>query len=293
VTCSILVALVLLAACSLRPLCAGQETLTPETLARLYARPTNFFAETVLLKPLEIEPARPFLTLAPLLLLQAMPPFPPNQFGMLSPSNGSLHLDTQRPTIYAALDTLELGPGKTRPRCTYLWCYPASEGAATLTRLRLQGVRITLDSQGRPAVWEVMADSSGARLLFVSESIESAAATRYGKVLPGRRYAIEQSLAERPNAVVARILDDGPVPMGPLVYLEAATGDVSTVLCRCMPAQARTVTQTRMCEVLPFAAHEDLLLQVLAQMKSKLAYWPREDSRALKLDAWLRLPDTW
>jgi hypothetical protein len=293
VTGSTLSALVLLAACSLRTLCADQEALTREALARLYARPTNFFAEALLLKPLEIETARPFLTLAPLLLVQAMPPLPPNQFGMLSLSNGSLHLDTQRPAIYAALDTLELGPGKTHPRCTYLWCYPASEGAATLTRLRLQGVRITLDSQGRPAVWEVLADSSCARLLFVSESLESAAATRHGKALPGRRYAIEQSLAEHPRALVARLLDDGPIPMGPLVYLEAGTGDVSTVLCRCMPAQARTVTQTRTCEVLPFAEHEDLLLRVLAQMKSKLAYWPGEDSRALKLDAWLRLPDVW
>ena len=37
--------------------------------------------------------------------------------------------------------------------------------------------------------------------------------------------------------VVARVLADGPMAMGPFVYLTEPGLEVTTLLCRCMPAQ--------------------------------------------------------
>ena len=78
----------------------------------------------------------------------------------------------------------------------------------------MQGIRITLNSAGQPAIWEVLADGSGAELIFVSQSLEAAALAEFGKPLPGRRYAIERSVEEAPSVVVARVIDDGPMAHG-------------------------------------------------------------------------------
>jgi hypothetical protein len=48
---------------------------------------------------------------------------------------------------------------------------------------------MTLRSDGHPLVWEPLADSSGLRLLYVSESLEAAARTTLGEPLPGRAFA--------------------------------------------------------------------------------------------------------
>jgi hypothetical protein len=81
-------------------------------------------------------------------------------------------------------------------------------------------------------------------LLFVSEPTEAAARARFKSVLPPRLFAVERGFAEAPAAVVARVLEEGPVPMGPVVYTGAA-GDVGTVICRCMPAQAQRLSGQR------------------------------------------------
>ena len=107
-----------------------------------------------------------------------------------------------------------------------------------------QGIRITLDARSQPAAWEVLTDTSGLRLIFVSQSLEAAAAAEFGKPLQGRRYAIERDLGQAPGVVVPRVVDDGPVAMGPIVYLCEGTRNVSTVICRCMPAQTGDSTQS-------------------------------------------------
>ena len=66
----------------------------------------------------------------------------------------------------------------------------------------------------------------------------------YPAPLPGRRFWVERAVADTPGVVVARILEDGPTPMGPIVYLKSVSRDVSTVICRCMNAQASEVVGT-------------------------------------------------
>jgi hypothetical protein len=148
----------------------------------------------------------------------------------------------------------------------------------------VQGVRLTLNSVGRPAIWEVLEDSSGAGLVFVSQSLEAAAAARFGKALPGRRFAIERSTQAAPKVVVARVIDDGPVGMGPIVYLSAGTRTVSTLICRCMPAQVKTLRTTAAYDLLPLPAIPRDLLPLTP------GFWPGDVATDNRLEKWLRLP---
>ena len=55
-----------------------------------------------------------------------------------------------------------------------------------------------------------------------------------------------------PDVVVARIIDDGPVPMGPYVYLNALPSRaVTTALCRCSPSQVEAFIETRYYDLRP------------------------------------------
>ena len=155
-----------------------------------------------------------------------------------------------------------------------------------------QGIRVTLNSAGQPVIWEVLAIAPGAEPIYVSRSLEAAAVAEFGQPLPGRHYAIERSLEEVPNVIVARIIDDGPVAMGPVVYLSAGTRAVATLICRCMTAQAKRLLGTSAYDLLPFptTAAQPLLTQAKALAKEETAFWPGDPPSSAQLEKRLRLP---
>lgn len=152
----------------------------------------------------------------------------------------SLHFSEGRATLQ----------GRCYTQWTYRWRLDLAPDG-TVRPSPWQGIRITLNAAGAPVIWEVLRDSSGASLVFVARSLETAAQRDFGAPLPGRRYAIERAVAEAPEVVVARVIEDGPVPMGPIVHLRATTGDVSTLICRCMPPQVKELAGQGDYELLP------------------------------------------
>jgi hypothetical protein len=276
--------------------------------AEIYQRATNEFAEADFYKPAEPTTNDLSSSLAPLILQEVngekAPQSQLDRFGALSLSNGILVLDRSRPTIYWQADSTQV-QGRAHTRFSYVWGYSLGgdgakrgPGADHISRgqaesgVALQGIRITLNSTGQPAIWEVMADSSDADLIYVSRNLEAAAVAEFGQPLPGRRYTSERSPEAAPNVIVARIIDDGPVAMGPIVYLNASTRGVSTVLCRCMPAQAKRLLDTRVYDLLPFqaVAAQSLLMQARAQAGGRTAFWPGDQSIGDQLAKRLRLP---
>jgi hypothetical protein len=149
-----------------------------------------------------------------------------------------------------------------------------------------------LNSAGQPVVWEVLTDSSGTEVFFVAQSLETAARAEFGPPLPGRRYAIETSTNSAPNAVVARVIDDGPMPMGPMVYLQAGTRDVSTVICRCMAAQAKKLAGASTYELEPLLLSSAASLPSRAREQShvRTSFWLGALSSDHRLENCLRLP---
>jgi hypothetical protein len=278
--------------------------------AEVYQRATNEFAEALFFKPAEIKTGDLSFVLAPLLLQQVNgsnePLALPDRFGALSVSNGAPFLDPSHPAIYWEADTVQIR-GKAHARFCYIWCCaPGPHELAHQQRtnsvspyraepaLLLQGIRITLSAAGQPVLWEVLTDSSRAELFFVSQNLETAAAAEFGKPLPGRRYAIERSVLACPGVIVARVVDDSPLPMGPIVYLNAGTRRVSTLICRCMPAQARKLLATYTYDLLPFeiASTNSLFLQAKAVSTERLAFWPGDHADENRLEASLRLPES-
>jgi hypothetical protein len=285
--------------------------------AEVYARSTNQFAAAVFLKPATTANADLARQLAPLILQQVWDkqgsagsptgplddaaftgdvPVPSSavQQGSfhraISASNNVSSAVLPRPAVFYAADSVQVG-SRAHLRFSYEWFYAPGD-APGLRALTRQGIRITLDTRGQPAVWEVLADTSGLRLMFVSQGLEAAAAAQFGKPLPGRRYAIERSLNEAPGVIVPRVIDDGPVVMGPIVYLIEGSRDVSTLICRCMPAQVKRLVATETFDLAAFegAAVSAFLASAGAASNAPPVLWPTDDRVENRLDHCLRLP---
>ncbi len=148
-----------------------------------------------------------------------------------------------KPVILSSSSTAIVAAG-SHFQLAWSWRFAASVGLQCAHGQPLaQAVRMTLDSHGSPVIWEVLDCREGYVVVFVAKSLESAALQTYGAVLPGRRYAVERSVEEQPNVIVAGALEDGPEPMGPFVYLDD-TCRINTILCRCMPARFENAIET-------------------------------------------------
>ena len=284
----------------------------PPPFVEIYERGGLWFDSAVLFKPLETGGSNSLaFTLAPLLVQQA----PPDRdeigktlgagrtrlgqagvvsgFGSLSLSNQVLVLDREKPTIYYETDTVEL-KGRTHARFCYAWCYRIVKGVRKAGGVPLQGVRITLDSSGSPVIWEMLTDDSGLDVIFVARSLEEAARAQFGPALPGRRHSIERSVPEARTVVVARVIDDGPVAMGPIVYLNRERHSATTLICRCMPSQAKALEGTRVYDLvpMPLGTPESLLMKARMMSGSHPSFWPGSRSGHARLEKVLRLPDT-
>ena len=171
-------------------------------------------------------------------------------------AQGVVFVDSELPTVYTASGIARIA-GLPYDQRIFQWAYGSSAArqrreSTDVARDSGSGadevpmtcaVRMTLGADGFPCVWEVWSDGD-VDLLFVSASLERAAEARFGPPLSGRRYSIERAIDRAPRTVVARVLDDGPIPMGPYVYLDRAHR-VTTLLCRCMASQMREVAETR------------------------------------------------
>ncbi len=207
-------------------------------------------------------------------------------FGQVRPDGT---VDVHHPTVYYGRTTLPRADGDHR-QDLFVWVYPAAPGS---TALAVQGLRITFSIEGLPAIWEVLANDSAARLIFVAHFLEAAATRQYGVVLPGRRFAVERPVRERPDVVVARVLDDSPVPLGPIVYLTPRRA-VSTVICRCMSSQAGESTRPVPYQLLPLHRLEVDLRQHLnaaGRLDLPLAFDVDSSEQPQAFEERLRLPD--
>lgn len=247
----------------------------------LEQRATNVFAFATLLKPAGEFSADPAFLLAPLILHEAAG----SNAGPAAIDPGSFN--TPGSTLYTEMGTVAVG-GRELPQYSYVWFYGVAPGKKPGGNVRAQGVRITLDKSGQPAIWEVLRDSSGLRLLYVSAALEARAKSQFGDPLPGRSFSIERAEAEAPRAVVVRLLEDAGVVMGPIIYVtNTKERDVSAVICRCMPSQAGQLLDTGTYALLP---------DLLAREVLPPAQWPsfsvkQPSATRDTLADLLRLPD--
>jgi hypothetical protein len=194
-------------------LASGAESARIDQAAQVYALATNQFAAAIFLKPAQTTNADLAFQLAPLIIQQVpekhgspdalrdtigthglADDLPASSFVTRHSSLSSVPGTTPpQPAIWYSADSVQI-EGRMHARFSYQWSYSPASAQVGLTALPRQGIRITLDTQGQPAVWEILADTSGLRLVFVAQSLEAAAAAAFGKPLAGRRYAVERGL---------------------------------------------------------------------------------------------------
>ena len=218
--------------------CTGPEVSPPSLPAlddegrrEVYARTDLDFEAGALYKPAEGTAEGTAWALAPLLIQE------------IRPGPGKDTADPSGPTtVYYRRSSLQIG-NREYERWTYLWSHPDTESA--------QGIRMTLGEDGFPAIYEVLHDSSGARLVFVDVTLEEKAKDAFGSPLPGRRFAVEPSPEQVPDVVVGGLLESGPAPLGPFVYVWERDGNVNTVICRCMPSRVISIPNAATYDLAP------------------------------------------
>ncbi|MBA4149295.1 MAG: hypothetical protein H0X66_14365 [Verrucomicrobia bacterium] len=281
---ALLSAAILCVACGSNPNRQNTSALA-SARAQIYDRATVQFEEAAFFKPNDSWADEIGVTLAPLLMQEVKGSEPTRQqFGSLTSDGRKLAVDTNNPTLYFRKDKIWL-KGMERDQVAFLWFHNEANGIVP------QGVRITLDADGHPALWEILHDTSGVQQVFASQSLEAAASAQFGAPLPGRRSALEQSVADAPQVAVSRVISDGPLVMGPAIYLNAGNHDVATLICRCMPPQVSELVSSSLYDIADMSdpATERLVKQALRTAKSSGPNWLNEGAEETEMR--LRLPD--
>lgn len=241
------------------------------------SRARRNYSKAFVLRPVLDNVAERAAELAPLFVLEAThEPVPmPACFGPKESEAGVA--ETNRPScVYFAVSEWKHN-GRVYDQVTYLFVIPEADGRLPGS---WRGVRISLGADGFPIVWEVLTGESDDVVLFVSASFEAAARSEFGSPAPGRTFFSERPGGKAPRSEVARVLDDGPVPMGPYLYVAAEQSAIDGVLCRCMPAQFEESLgthdyQLRPVESLGTAARGALKVLDAPQSLADRLRWPK------------------
>jgi hypothetical protein len=227
---------------------SGDWTARAAAHDAIRARAEQHFANATFFKPRQTGDDSLAETLAPIIAQQV--PAEANRPELSDIPSGGDPTDTAgegHVVVYYAQSEVSLR-GHAHTQMTYLWRYPATENASW------RGVRMTLNADGSPVIWETLSSESKNACIYVAESLDRASSQAFGSPLEHRRYAVESSVQAHPHALVVRVLADGPVPMGPLVYVTAGSHEIATMLCRCMPSQVDNLTDGMWYELVPLDA---------------------------------------
>ena len=217
------------------------------------------------------------------------------RFGALvATAFGRARVDTRRATVYFRACAAELG-GAIREQIEYIWFYASPSVSNEPDATEFLILRVTLGKDGFPLVWEVddsaWRGNTDPRILFVADSLEVLAMDTFGQPLPDRRFVIERSVANAPRTVVANVFEDGPIPMGPYVYLSAKPRRVTTLLCRCSPSQVHAFDENGYYDLRPLGDIEGSLERLTSGLARRLIAGDRKTKGDERLDKALRWPD--
>jgi hypothetical protein len=263
----------------------NESPIRQEARAALVARTAIEFAEAIYYKPDEATVAE-MRRMAPLVVQQCL-----TTGGSTSIQRDASRIDSHDDSSSASVSKMFFEQSSAGLRSgsyvQYAWFWrlaPPPQTPCRPQRTAPHLVRMTLDSLGFPVIWEVLDGRTSDVIIFVAESLEAKAVAAFGPPLPGRRFSIEHGVNEQPDVTVVRLLDDGPEPMGPVVYIDAL-GRITTVLCRCMPAQFSSAAEMIEYRLEPLSAHPELgtLPDLIPQAREAGRFAPDWLDRALRL----------
>lgn len=113
------------------------------------------------------------------------------------PHHVQVNVNTSRPVVYSFTRSEAKLNGKRYPQLVYVWWYPfhpeMKKDDPAAGRINGDTLRITLDSQDRPAVFEVIQSCGCGHLIFVSQQLEEQAKAEFGAPESGKTLQIRRS----------------------------------------------------------------------------------------------------
>ncbi|MBI4579837.1 MAG: hypothetical protein HY718_09055 [Planctomycetes bacterium] len=163
-----------------------------------------------------------------------------DQFGEVyltgQPTSVQVHVNTARPVVYAYKSEAKID-GKRHPQLVYVWWFPErpemTRGDAAAGRIDGDTLRITLDSRGRPAVFEVVQGCGCGHLVFVAEHVETMARRQWGRPEERKELVVERAVGDKRDLIVAGVIAVPERDAHPVVYVKAGYHSVTAV--RCVP----------------------------------------------------------
>lgn len=243
-------------------------------------RAGQHLAHAVLYKPRNTEGMRVEQVFLPLIVMEA--------------ANANAPEPPTIESVYFNVRVTEIA-GQNFDQIEYVWMLNGKAAMAQGPCSSYRGVRITVDHDGFPLIWEALSSERGPRLLFVAESLEQEAKALFGGPRSAEAksgdggtgqekagFALEAESSGKGQVIIVAALEQGPVPMGPYVYLSAEPRwSITSILCRCSPSQVDEFVATHSYTLQPIETLESQCPDVVKKLHStppleKVLRWPRQ-----------------
>lgn len=157
-----------------------------------------------------------------------------------TPADVRVNINTSRPTVYGYTSQAKIH-GRRYTQLVYTWWYPRrpemTDSDPAAGHIDGDVLRVTLDSKGRPAIFEVVQGCGCGHLVFVAQHVEDVARCAFGKPQPGKSLVVEKDVKGKRDLIIAGTV---AVPDGeahPVVYVLAGYHEVSRIDCACRGQQ--------------------------------------------------------
>jgi len=138
----------------------------------------------------------------------------------LSADGTRANINTDQPTLYWQIEQATI-KGQPFKQLVYVFWYPRRPVGSIETGAIDGGIlRITLDKQGRPAVYEYAQTCGCYHGVFVARNIEEQAKAQYATIEPNRMHAVEPPITGHDDWVVRNLIDAQPGTR-PVLFLSA------------------------------------------------------------------------
>lgn len=129
---------------------------------------------------------------------------------VLAAADASIEIDVTQPTVYGYTRTVLIG-GQPHVQLTYAIWYPMHPKMkqpfdAEAGKIDGATLRITLDSQHRPAIFETLNNCGCHHRLYPTDTLESAAMNQHGSPLPDKMLAIERDVTGKYDLIIPKVL---------------------------------------------------------------------------------------
>ena len=147
--------------------------------------------------------------------------------------DASIDVDVAQPTVYAYARKVLIA-GDPHVQLTYAIWYPQRprlSGPVDAEAGRIDGatLRITLDSQGQPAIFETLNNCGCHHRLYPTHSLESAARQSHGEPLKDKFFALERDIDGKYDLIIPKTLKLDGAASRPIVRCRAGTHAVVDV----------------------------------------------------------------